>query len=60
MAIPVRHTESALAREQGQQASQRWEPFRELDQLHDQMERLMQTMWSPTGRTSFRFQPVFQ
>jgi HSP20 family protein len=28
---------------------QRWEPFRELEQLHEQMGRLMDTAWSPAG-----------
>jgi HSP20 family protein len=28
---------------------QRWEPFRELEQLQEHMDRLMQTDWSPLG-----------
>jgi HSP20 family protein len=28
---------------------QRWEPFRELEQLQEHMDRLMQTTWSPLG-----------
>jgi HSP20 family protein len=28
---------------------QRWEPFRELEQLQEHMDRLMQTAWSPSG-----------
>jgi HSP20 family protein len=28
---------------------QRWEPFRELEQLHEQMGQLMEDVWSPTG-----------
>jgi HSP20 family protein len=41
MALPVRRTET------GSQPLQRWEPFRELEQLHEQMGRLMDTAWSP-------------
>jgi HSP20 family protein len=47
MALPVRHTESAS--QPTSQAPQRWEPFRELEQLHEQMGRLMETVWSPVG-----------
>jgi HSP20 family protein len=49
MALPVRRTETALQRGQGSQRPQQWEPFRELDQLHDQMERLLESVWSPIG-----------
>src|SRR6202040_1361899 len=31
------------------QPLQRWEPARELEQLQNQMERWMETVWSPTG-----------
>src|ERR1700732_4912011 len=41
MALPVRRTETRA------QPLQRWEPFRELEQLHEQMGRLMGTAWSP-------------
>jgi HSP20 family protein len=41
MALPVRRTET------GSRPLQRWEPFRELEQLHEQMGRLMETAWSP-------------
>ena len=39
MALPVRRT----------QPLQRWEPFRELEQLQEHMDRLMQGVWSPAG-----------
>src|SRR4030081_2334639 len=42
MALPVRRTETAP-----QPQRQRLEPFRELEQLHEQMGRLMETVWSP-------------
>jgi HSP20 family protein len=29
------------------QPPQRWEPFQELEQLHEQMGRLMESVWSP-------------
>jgi HSP20 family protein len=44
MAVPVRRADNVSA-----QPVQRWEPFRELEQLQDQMDRLMQTAWSPGG-----------
>jgi HSP20 family protein len=44
MALPVRRTTSVSP-----QPLQRWEPFRELDQLHEHMDRLMQGVWSPAG-----------
>jgi HSP20 family protein len=43
MALPVRRTETRS------QPLQRWEPFRELEQLHEQMGRLMETVWSPSN-----------
>ena len=44
MALPVRRTTSVSP-----QPLQRWEPFRELEQLQEQMDRLMQGVWSPAG-----------
>jgi HSP20 family protein len=44
MALPVRRTTSVSP-----QPLQRWEPFRELEQLHEHMDRLMQGVWSPAG-----------
>jgi HSP20 family protein len=41
MALPVRRTETRS------QPLQRWEPFGELERLHEQMGRLMETAWSP-------------
>jgi HSP20 family protein len=41
MALPVRRTESPSSR-----PTQRWDPFREFEQLQEEMERLMQTAWS--------------
>ena len=45
MAVPTRQTE-------GQRRAapvQRWEPFRELEQLNDQFGRLLESVWSPEG-----------
>src|SRR5438270_11608951 len=44
MALPVRRTTSVSP-----QPLQRWEPFRELEQLQEHMGRLMQGVWSPAG-----------
>jgi HSP20 family protein len=44
MATPVR-TESAS--QSRSQPMQRWEPFRELEQLQEQVGRLMENVWSP-------------
>jgi HSP20 family protein len=44
MALPVRRTTSVSP-----QPLQRWEPFRELEQLQQHMDRLMQGAWSPAG-----------
>lgn len=42
MALAVRRTSSSMP-----QPPQRWEPFQELEQLQEQMDRLMQGAWSP-------------
>jgi HSP20 family protein len=42
MALPVRRATGATS-----QTPRRWEPFRDLEQLHEDMDRLMQTAWSP-------------
>ena len=44
MALPVRRTSNVSP-----QRLQRWEPFRELEQLQEHMDRLMQGVWSPAG-----------
>ena len=44
MAVPVRRTTTVSP-----QPLQRWEPFRELEQLQEHMDRLMQGVWSPAG-----------
>jgi HSP20 family protein len=44
MALPVRRTTSVSP-----QPLQRWEPFRELEQLQEHMDRLMNGVWSPAG-----------
>jgi HSP20 family protein len=44
MALPVRRTTSVSP-----QLLQRWEPFRELEQLQEHMDRLMHGVWSPAG-----------
>jgi HSP20 family protein len=41
--LPARRTERVSP-----QAVQRWEPFNELEQLQEQMERLMHSVWSPS------------
>jgi HSP20 family protein len=50
MAVSVRRAESASqSRAQPMQPMQRWEPFQELEQLHEQMGRLMETVWAPVA-----------
>jgi HSP20 family protein len=44
MAAPVRRTTSVSP-----QPLQRWEPFHELEQLQEHMDRLIQSAWSPLG-----------
>jgi HSP20 family protein len=44
MALPVRRTTTVSPH-----PLQRLEPFRELEQLQEHMDRLMQTAWSPLG-----------
>ena len=44
MATPVRRSEPVSP-----QPLQRWEPARELEQLQNQMERWMESVWSPIG-----------
>jgi HSP20 family protein len=44
MALPVRRTTSVSP-----QPLQRWEPFRELEQLQEHMDRLMQGGFTPAG-----------
>jgi HSP20 family protein len=44
VALPTRRTDVATA-----QPLRRWDPFQELEELHDQMARLMQTAWAPAG-----------
>src|SRR3984893_460080 len=50
MAVSLRRAESASqSRSQPMQPMQRWEPFQELEQLHEQMGRLMETVWAPVA-----------
>ena len=44
MALPIQRTSNVSP-----QPLQRWEPFRELEQLQEHMDRLMQGVWSPAG-----------
>jgi HSP20 family protein len=44
MAVPVRRSQNVSP-----QPLQRWEPFGELEQLQEQMDRLMQSVWAPRG-----------
>jgi HSP20 family protein len=44
MAVPTRRTESSSAR-----PVRRWDPFREFEQLQEEMGRLMQSAWSPAA-----------
>jgi HSP20 family protein len=55
MALPVRRTSGVTPETQP-----RWEPFRDLEQLHADMDRLMQTVWSPAqgGGTDGIWVPV--
>jgi HSP20 family protein len=41
--MPARRTESSSRR------MQRWDPFREFEQLQEEMGRLVQSVWSPPG-----------
>ena len=49
MAVPVRRTETARQAPARAGVPQRWEPFRELEQLQDQIGRLMENVWAPMG-----------
>ena len=42
MALPVRRSSRSTP-----QQAQHWEPLQELEQLHEQMGRLMESVWSP-------------
>jgi HSP20 family protein len=44
MAVPARRTQTVSP-----QPLHRWEPFREFEQLQEQMDRLMQSVLTPTG-----------
>ena len=44
MAVPTRRTQTASP-----QPLRRWEPFREFEQLQEQMDQLMQSVLAPTG-----------
>lgn len=44
MAVPVRRTTNVSP-----QPLRRWEPFRELEQMQENMDRLVQSVWSPLG-----------
>jgi HSP20 family protein len=44
MALPVRRSDIAPS-----QQLQRWDPFREFEQLHEQLGRLMENTWTPPG-----------
>ena len=44
MAVPARRTQTVSP-----QTLHRWEPFREFKQLQEQMDRLMQSVLTPTG-----------
>lgn len=52
MPLPVRRSDSVSAR-----PVERWEPFRELEQLQEHMDRLMQSIWSP-GNGNGAWMPV--
>jgi HSP20 family protein len=45
MPLPVRRNEPSSPRQGGQ----RWDPFREFEQLQEEMGRLVQSVWSPAG-----------
>jgi HSP20 family protein len=44
MALPVRHHDTGESR-----PPQRWQPFREFEELHNQMGQLLESLWAPTG-----------
>jgi HSP20 family protein len=47
MSVPATRNEPSSQTPQRSQPVQRWEPFRQLEQLHDQMGRLMDDVWPP-------------
>jgi len=49
MAIAVQRNDSPRRSQQQQQLQRRWEPFTELEQFNEQFERLIDSVWSPTG-----------
>jgi HSP20 family protein len=53
MALPVRRADSSSSR-----AVQRWDPFREFEQLQEEMGRLMQTVSSPGMGNGGAWMPV--
>jgi HSP20 family protein len=53
MALPVRRTTNVSP-----QPLQRWEPFSELEQLQQNMDRLMQSGWSPIGGNGGAWMPT--
>jgi HSP20 family protein len=44
MPVPARRTATSSP-----QQMERWDPFREFDQLQEEMSRLVQSVWSPAG-----------
>ena len=47
MAVPARRTQTVSPR-----PTHRWEPFREFEQLQEQMDQLMQSVLAPTGSSN--------
>ncbi|MGO9490536.1 MAG: Hsp20/alpha crystallin family protein [Solirubrobacteraceae bacterium] len=47
MALPATRNEPSSQTLQHSPPVQRWEPFRQLEQMHEQMERLMDDVWPP-------------
>jgi HSP20 family protein len=54
MALPVRRGESSRQR----QPVQRWEPFRELDQLQDATAQLLESVWSGAAPDDRAWSPL--
>ena len=54
MALPVRRADSPPLR----QRLQRWEPFRELEQLQDATAQLLENVWSGAGPTDRAWSPL--
>ena len=55
MAVPARRTESSSS---AARPVQRWDPFREFEQLQEEMGRLVQSVWPQTGANGGAWMPL--